>query len=266
MNYIDPHIHMYSRVTDDYEKMALAGIRTVIEPSFWLGQERTSSKTLIDYWEHIISFEHKRALEFGINHFCTISVNPKEANNAKLAEESLHVIKDYLQRDTVVGIGEIGFDEITKQEEKVFTEQLLLAEELAMPVIIHTPHIDKLEGVKKTIDLIKKYEITQNRIIIDHNTEETIELVLATAAIVGLSVYPHTKLTPIRAANMLKKYGTDRILINSSADWGRSDPLSVPKTAIQMKKDGFSKNDIEKVLYRNPLNFFSQSKNFKINE
>lgn len=266
MNYIDPHIHMYSRVTDDYEKMALAGIRTVIEPSFWLGQERTSSKTLLDYWEHIISFEHKRASEFGINHFCTISVNPKEANNVKLAEESLQVIKDYLNRDTVVGIGEIGFDDITKQEEKVFTEQLLLAEELDLPVIIHTPHIDKLGGVKRTLELIKKYEITENHIIIDHNTEETIELVLATGTVAGLTVYPHTKLTPIRAVNILKKYGTDKIVVNSSADWGRSDPLSVPKTAIQMEKDGFSKNDIEKVLYRNPLDFFSQSKNFKISE
>jgi hypothetical protein len=266
MNYIDPHIHMYSRTTDDYEKMVLAGIRTVIEPSFWLGQERTSSKTLMDYWEHIISFEHKRAIEFGVNHFCTISVNPKEANNVKLAEESLHAMKNYLGRDTVVGIGEIGFDDITKQEEKVLTEQLLMAEELDMPVIVHTPHIDKVDGTKKTLEIIKKYDIKENRVIIDHNTEETIELVLATKSMAGLSVYPHTKLTPIRAVNILKKHGTDRILVNSSADWGRSDPLSVPKTAMQMEKDGFSKNEIEKVLYRNPLNFFKQSKNFKTRE
>ena len=77
MKFIDPHIHMYSRTTDDYEKMALAGIRTVIEPSFWLGQERTSSETLVDYWEHMISFEKKRAAEFGIDHYCAISINPK---------------------------------------------------------------------------------------------------------------------------------------------------------------------------------------------
>lgn len=264
MNYIDPHIHMYSRTTDDYEKMALAGIRSVIEPSFWLGQERTSSKTLIDYWEHIISFEHKRALEFGINHFCTISINPKEANNVALAEESLRVMMNYLKRDTVVGIGEIGFDDITKQEERIFTEQLLMAEELDVPVIIHTPHIDKLAGTKKSLELIKKHGIKENRVIVDHNTEETIDLVLATNSVAGLSVYPHTKLTPIRAVNILKKYGTDKILINSSADWGRSDPLSVPKTAMQMEKDGFSKSEIEKVLYKNPLNFFKQSQNFKI--
>jgi len=263
MNFIDPHIHMYSRITDDYEKMKLAGIQVVIEPSFWLGQERTSSKTLLDYWKHIISFENKRAAEFGIVHYSAISVNPKEANNVTLADESLNSILNYLNQDTVVAIGEIGFDKITKQEEIIFKKQLLLAEELKMPVIIHTPHVNKLEGTKRSLKLINEYGVTQSRIIIDHNTEETIELTLDSGIYAGLTVYPFTKLSPLRAVNMMKKYGTNRILVNSSADWGISDPLSVPKTALQMEREGFSKKEIEKVLYKNPYNFFKQSKNFK---
>lgn len=262
MKFIDPHIHMYSRVTDDYEKMVLAGIKTIIEPSFWLGQERTSSDTLIDYWEYIISFERKRAAEFGINHYCAISVNPKEANNEQFANESLHSIKDFLVRESVVAVGEIGFDNITKQEEYVFKKQLLLAEELEMPVIIHTPHLNKVEGTKKTFDIIKECQVTESRIIVDHNTEDTIELSLNYDVMAGITVYPYTKLSPTRAVNILKKYGTEKILINSSADWGRSDPLSVPKTALQMEKDGFSQNEIEKVLFHNPNNFFKQSKNY----
>jgi len=262
MRFIDPHIHMYSRITDDYESMALASIKTVIEPSFWLGQERTSSKTLIDYWEHIISFERRRAAQFGINHFCAISVNPKEANNKELANESLDVIKDYLDRESVIAVGEIGFDSITKQEEEVFGQQLILAEELKMPIIIHTPHVNKLEGVRRSLELIKNCGVTESRLIIDHNTEETIDLALSHDTMVALTVYPYTKLSPIRAVNIMKKYGTDRILINSSADWGRSDPLSVPKTAVQMEQDGFSEKEIEKVLFHNPNNFFKQSKNY----
>ena len=262
MKFIDPHIHMYSRTTDDYENMALAGIKSVIEPSFWLGQERTSSKTLIDYWEHIISFEPTRAKESGINHYCAISVNPKEANNEKLAQESLVVMKDYLSRKGVVALGEIGFDRVSPQEEEVFKKQLLLAEELKLPVIIHTPHLNKLEGTKKTFEIMKECDVTESRIIMDHNTEETIELSLSHDVMTGITVYPHTKLIPIRATNILKKFGTDRILINSSADWGRSDPLMVPKTAIQMEKDGFSEMEIEKVLFHNPNNFFKQSKNY----
>ena len=257
---------MYSRITDDYEQMALCGIKAVVEPSFWLGQERTSSKTLVDYWEHIISFERKRASEFGIDHFCAISVNPKEANNTQLANEALGVIKNYLERESVVAVGEIGFDKITREEEQVFKKQLLLADELEMPVIIHTPHINKIEGTKRTFALIKECQVNESRIIIDHNTEDTIELSLSHNVMAGITVYPFTKMSPIRAVNTMKKFGTDRILINSSADWGKSDSLSVPKTALQMQKDGFSKKEIEKVLFHNPNNFFKQSKQFKIKE
>ena len=266
MKFIDPHIHMYSRTTDDYEKMALAGIRTVIEPSFWLGQERTSSETLVDYWEHMISFEKKRAAEFGIDHYCAISINPKEANNKKLAEESLLLMEDYLQRENVVALGEIGFDLISKQEEEIFRKQLLMADELKMPIIVHTPHVDKLEGTKKTLEIIKETKVEQSRIIVDHNNEDTIELSLSYDVYSGMTVYPNTKLSPFRAVNIMKKFGTDRILINSSADWGISDPLSVPKTALEMESHGFSQKEIQKVLFSNPNSFFKQSKNYKIDE
>jgi len=263
MKFIDPHIHMYSRTTDDYEKMLLSGIKTVIEPSFWLGQQRTSHKTLEDYWEYIISFERKRAIGFGINHYCAISINPKEANNKKLAEDALAIIKNYLNRDSVVALGEIGFDMITKQEEDVFRKQLILADELKIPVIIHTPHVNKLEGTKSTFDIITETGVEQSRIVVDHNTEETIELSKSFEVFSGITVYPDTKLNPIRAVNILKKFGIERILINSSADWGKSDPLSVPKTAIQMEKDGFSTNEIEKLLYYNPESFLKKSNNYK---
>ncbi len=262
MKFIDPHIHMYSRTTDDYEKMALAGIKTVIEPSFWLGQERTSANTLKDYWEYIITFERKRALEFGIKHFCAISINPKEANNVEFAQKSLSIIKDYLNRENVVALGEIGFDLITKQEEKIFREQLILANELEIPIIIHTPHINKFEGTKKTFEIIRETKVEQSRIIVDHNNEETIELSLSYDVMSGITVYPNTKLSPFRAVNIIKKFGTDKILINSSADWGISDPLSVPKTALEMESSGFTNQEIEKVLFSNPDSFFKQSANY----
>ncbi|MDC0927985.1 TatD family hydrolase [Nitrosopumilus sp.] len=263
MIFLDPHIHMYSRTTDDYQNMALSGIRAVIEPSFWLGQERTSSKTLEDYWEYLISFERKRAAEFGIEHYCAISINPKEANNKKFADESLLVIKNYLQRESVVALGEIGFDLISKQEEEIFKKQLLIGDELKIPIIVHTPHINKFEGTKKTFEIIEETGVDQSRIIVDHNTEETIELSLSYDVHSGITVYPNTKLSPFRAVNILKKYGTDKILINSSADWGISDPLSVPKTAIEMKSNGFTEQEIHKILFLNPNTFFKQSRNYR---
>ena len=82
----------------------------------------------------------------------------------------------------------------------------------------------------------------------------------------GITVYPNTKLSSFRAVNIMKKYGIDRILINSSADWGKSDPLSVPKTALEMESNGFSQKEIQKVLFSNPNSFFKQSNNYTSTE
>ena len=89
---IDPHTHMISRTTDDYEAMAKAGIVAVIEPAFWLGQPRTNVGSFIDYFSLISGFERFRAGQFGIRHYCTIGLNPKEANNEVLADAVLDAL------------------------------------------------------------------------------------------------------------------------------------------------------------------------------
>ena len=141
----------------------------------------------------------------------------------------------------------------------------MLADKLECPIIIHTPHINKLEGTKRTFEIINETGVNQTRIIVDHNTEETIELSKSYEVFSGITVYPETKLSPIRAVNIIKKFGMDNILINSSADWGKSDPLSVPKTGQLMENEGFSEKEIEKLLYYNPESFLKKSKNYKIN-
>ena len=86
MRIFDPHVHMTSRTTDDYEAMAAAGVRAVVEPSFWLGQPRTSPGSFADYFDALIGWEPFRAGQFGIRHFATIALNPKEANDPRCRE------------------------------------------------------------------------------------------------------------------------------------------------------------------------------------
>jgi hypothetical protein len=58
---------------------------------------------------------------------------------------------------------------------------------------------------------------------------------------------------------LLKQYGTEKMIVNSAADWGRSDPLKVPKTGQAMLAAGFSETEVEQVLFENPLRFYAQS-------
>jgi hypothetical protein len=259
MKYFDPHIHMFSRTTDDYQNMADAGIVGVIEPAFWLGQPRTQVGSFIDYFDTLVGWEHFRASQFGIMHFCTMGLNSKESNDIELAEAVMKMLPRYCQKDNVVGIGEIGYDDMTPEEDRFFLEQLELAINLKLPVLIHTPHRDKINGTKRTIDVIRDSGIPEEMVLIDHLNEQTLPLALETDCWRGHSIYPNTKMSESRMVKLLQQYGTEKMIVNSAADWGVSDPLKVPKTAQAMLDEGFSKADVEKVTFNNPINFFAQS-------
>ncbi len=260
MKIFDPHIHMYSRTTDDYRNMALVGIRAVLEPAFWLGQPRRSVGAFVHYFESITEFEPSRAAEYGIKHYCAIAMNPKEANDEGLAREVLQVLDSFFRHPNCVAIGEVGFDRITAAEERIILAQLEMAKNNGLPVIVHTPHVDKLAGTERTLDLIKDSGIEESRVCIDHNTEETIPLTRERSECwAGHTVYTRTKLTPERAANILEEFGTERMILNSSADWGVSDPLNVAKTAFELRRRGWSDERILEVVWNNPVRFFTQS-------
>ncbi|MFZ2406313.1 MAG: TatD family hydrolase [Methylobacter sp.] len=256
---IDPHIHMTSRTTDDYQAMAAAGIVAVVEPAFWTGQIRTHVGSIEDYFLGLLGWERFRASQFGIRHFCTLGLDPKEANYPNLADGVIDLLRRYLAKENVLAVGEIGFDEINAVEEKYFAEQLELAKQFNLPALVHTPHRDKKRGTQRTLDLIREVGLPDERVLIDHNTEETLPLVLATGCWAGHSIYPNTKMDEARMVALVQQYGPERIVINSAADWGVSDPLKVPKTAEAMRKAGISEQDIDTIVWRNPVAFYAQS-------
>ncbi len=259
MKILDPHIHMTSRTTDDYAAMAAAGIAAVIEPAFWLGQPRTHVGSFEDYFLSLVGWERFRASQFGIAHFCTMALNPKEANNPTLAKGVLELLPRYLEKDGVVAVGEIGYDDQTAAEEAVFSAQLELAIAYELPVLVHTPHRDKVRGTERSLALVKESGIAEHLVLIDHNTEETLPMVLDTGCWAGHSLYPDTKMDEHRMVKLAQQYGHERIIINSAADWGVSDPLKVPKTVAAMLEAGIATADVQAIVWDNPVAFFGQS-------
>jgi predicted metal-dependent TIM-barrel fold hydrolase len=255
----DPHIHMTSRTTDDYQAMADAGIAAIVEPAFWVGQPRTHVGSFEDYFLSLIGWERFRASQFGIKHFCTMGMNPKEANQPALSEGVLELLPRYLEKDGVVAVGEIGYDDMTEAEDRVFRRQIELAIAADLPILIHTPHRDKKRGTERTLSVVKEMGIAAERVLVDHNTEETLPLTLDSGCWAGHSIYPATKMDEARMVQLVKRYGSERIIINSAADWGVSDPLKVPKTVALMRASGVSEGVIETIVWSNPAAFFAQS-------
>ncbi|ASO22598.1 hypothetical protein FHR81_004044 [Actinoalloteichus hoggarensis] len=265
MRIFDPHIHMTSRTTDDYEAMYAAGVRALVEPAFWLGQPRTSVASFTDYFDALIGWERFRAAQFGIRHHCTIALNPKEANDPRCVDV-LDVLPRYLAKDGVVAVGEVGYDSMTPEEDRVFARQLELAREHELPVMVHTPHRDKAKGTRRTLDVVAESGIPARRVLVDHLNEVTIEAVADAGCWMGFSIYPDTKMDERRMVALLQRYGTERILVNSAADWGRSDPLKTYKTGRAMLDAGFSSGQVQTVLWDNPVEFYGQSGRLELSE
>jgi uncharacterized protein len=258
MRLFDPHIHMTSRTTDDYERMYAAGVRAVCEPAFWLGQPRTAVGTFVDYFDALVGWERFRAGQFGIAHHCALALNPKEANDPRL-REVLDLLPYYLEKDGVVAVGEVGYDSMTAAEDEVFAAQLALALEHDLPVLVHTPHRDKLAGTRRTLEVVRESGIDPGRVLVDHLNELTAPLVADSGCWLAFSVYPDTKMDEDRTVALLRELGTQRMLVNSAADWGRSDPLKTRATAARMRAAGFDEAAVERVFWDNPVEFYGKS-------
>jgi predicted metal-dependent TIM-barrel fold hydrolase len=258
MRIFDPHIHMTSRTTDDYEAMRDAGVRALVEPAFWLGQPRTNVGSFTDYFDSLLGWERFRAAQFGIAHHCALALNPKEANDPRCVEV-LDVLPRYLAKDGVVAVGEVGYDSMTPEEDDAFARQLELALRHDLPVLVHTPHRDKQAGTKRTLDVVRESGLAPHRVLVDHLNETTVRMVADAGCWMGFSVYPDTKMDEARMVALLAEYGTERMLVNSAADWGRSDPLKTRKTGLAMLDAGFGESEVDTVLWHNPVEFYGQS-------
>ena len=251
--FIDTHTHMISRTTDDYERMAQAGVVACIEPAFWVGQPRTNVGSYIDYLSTIVGWERFRAGQFGLRHYCTIGLNSKEANDEELAEAVMEILPRFALKEGVVAIGEIGYDEQTELEDRYFRQQLSLAREIGFPVMVHTPHRDKKRGTTRSMDVVSEHGLDPSWVVIDHNNEETVQEVLDRGFWAGFSIYPGTKMSSPRMVDLVRHYGPEHIIIDSACDWGVSDPLAVPKTADLLRHGGISEAAIQQVTYGNAL-------------
>ena len=264
MNYIDPHIHMISRVTDDYDRMAKCGCVAMSEPAFWAGFDRGSAEGFRDYFRHLTEFEPKRAAQYGIQHYAWMCINAKEAENVTLGREVISILPEFLDLPTVLGVGEIGLNKNTMNESIIFREQVALAVKHDELILIHTPHLeDKYMGTMMILDMLAEHGCDPSRVLVDHVEEHTIRPVLDAGYSCGMTLYPISKCTPQRGVDMIEMYGDEQITINSAGDWGPSNPLAVQDFIVEMRSRGHAESKIRNLVYDNPLSFFSQCRRFQ---
>ncbi len=267
MHYIDPHIHMVSRTTDDYARMAQAGCIAITEPAFWAGFDRSSAQGFHDYFRVLTETEPARAAQYGIRHFAWICINPKEAEDPGFAREVIALIPDFLDKPNVLGVGEIGLNKNSKNELEILEAQIALAKARDQLILVHTPHLeDKLKGTRLIMDALANHDVDPGRVLIDHVEEHTVGAVLDAGYWAGMTLYPDSKCTPERATDIIETYGRERIWINSAGDWGPSDPLAVPKCHVEMLRRGHPRETVKRISIDNPRTFLGQCAKFDVED
>jgi predicted metal-dependent TIM-barrel fold hydrolase len=265
MQIIQPHYHAIARTAQDYERMAMSGVVAVAEPAFWAGFDRDYPDTFIDYFRQISEFEPTRAADYGIRHFCWVAVNPKEAENPELSREVLRRMPEFFDKPTCLGVGETGLHKSTKNEAAIFTEQIALAVEHDQLILIHTPHLeDKTHGTRRILEILEDLPVNRDRVWIDHAEEHTVRPILDAGYWCGFTLYPVTKCSPKRAVDMIEMYGSERLLVNSSADWGPSDPFTLQECVVEFRRRGHSLQEALEIFYNNPVRFLGQNPKFDL--
>src|SRR5512146_2185452 len=257
---------MVSRTTDDYRNMALSGCVAVSEPAFWPGWDRSSADGFADYFRQLTDFEPRRAAQYGIQHYAWLAMNPKEADDRALSREVLKRIPQFFAADSVLGIGEIGLNRSTRNELDTFREHVQLAIDFDQMILIHTPHLeDKYKGTRLILDELERIPgLKRSRVLIDHAEEHTVGLILAAGYWAGLTLYPNTKVSPERAADMVERFGGEQLLVAGACYWGPSNPLAVPNFVLEMRRRKYSDEAIQELVFANPAAFLGQSPHFRI--
>ncbi|AEH06013.1 TatD family hydrolase [Methanothermococcus okinawensis] len=262
---IDSHIHSDTRPYEDFENMAMyldCAITLAHDPL-----KPYSMDVIRAHFDRIIYNEIERANKNGLKLFVCLGIHPRMIP----PDVNYNMLREYLKRGIkynkkninknekyIVGVGEIGLEKCTREEIEVFEEQLIIAQELNLPAVVHTPRRNKKETTKTILEVINSlglHKDTEKHMIIEHCTKETVPMIYDTNMNMGLTVQP-SKLTPMDAVKIVKEYGGERFLLNSDSSSAPSNILGVPKTVLKMKINGVDSNIIKMISHNNAKNIF----------
>lgn len=265
---IDSHIHLDSRAREELTTMATAGITAVVTLSYYPHINLPiTSKTILDYFDRSIKFETWRGKQELIDVYIGISVNPVSVPPDY--DKVLEAIPRYIADGGIVAVGEIGLEpgsqtctDLDTQRE-ITRAQLRIAKEHGLPVVFHTPHQEKPKWVDEYINMISQEKIDPDKVIIDHADASVTKKVTDSGCNAGISVQPWRGLRPVDAVSALKDCDLNKVLINSDCNiTAQSDALSVPKTALEMKRAGLSQDDINKLVLGNAARIFNITQSY----
>ncbi len=252
--YIDSHTHTYLRSAEDIELMSLAGIEGVVVCSYY-PIFPSGPTTLIDLFKWISEGEPERLSTYGMSMRATVGIHPRSIPESGLKQVLDHMLALF-DNELAYGLGEVGIESNSKTEDKVFRQQLRIANEYPVPIIVHTSWLNKPQMLDSTFKILDEENVDYGKVIMDHLSPELVPKVREKGAWAGITVQPG-KLTPKDVCDAVSANGPEGIVVNSDLSDAPSDPLTLPKVARAMDASGMSGRDVELVTYSNIRRLFT---------
>ena len=209
-NIFDSHAHYTDKAfNDDRENMLgslkESGICGVINCGADL-ESSEKSVTLSEKYDYI---------------YCACGVHPEEVDD--LPENYIDILRNMAKNEKCVAIGEIGLDYYWRQDnkelqKKVFEEQILLAKEMDLPIIVH----DR-EAHEDTLAILKKHK-PKGVLHCFSGSVETAKEILKLGMYIGLggAITFKNARKPVEVAEMLP---LDRLLLETDCPYMAPVPM-----------------------------------------
>ncbi len=248
---IDAHIHADTRPYEDFEKMAVAGIKKAVSCAHD-PMKMSTSAVVLDHIHRIMENDTQRAKKNGLKLYAAVGLHPRSISSDYI--RVIEKLPELLANKNVVALGEIGLETASEMEIKVFKQQLKIAQDMGIKVVVHTPRTNKKDVTNITASIIED-NIETSLILLDHVDNSIIDRVRNFEGVLGITVQPQ-KMTPEEAVILMDEYGYDRFVLDSDMSSSPSDPLSVPKTVHKLRLAGVNEKDIKRVSYTIASEFF----------
>lgn len=249
---IDAHLHADCRPVEDFKNMKIAGVNAIVSCAYD-PLEMKKSNVSFEHFNRIINREAKRVENEGIKLYCAVGVHPRAIPTD--FDKVIEKLPEYLEKKNVIAIGEIGLETADDLEQKVFVEQLKIADENNYKIIVHTPRTNKVEITEKIVKLLDEH-INPRLVQLDHVDFSIVDSIIDKEYSLGITIQP-LKMSTEETIQMLEKYGYDKFILDSDISYAPSNPLSLPETKHELEKRGVNKNSINKVMFENMLKFYN---------
>jgi hypothetical protein len=253
MHVFDAHLHADGLTDADLDNMVffgLAGAVTCAHDAAASG----SAAAWAAHWDDLVERHVARLRARGVAAYAAVGLHPARIPWRGL-EEALHRLSRLFDDPRVVALGEIGLDASGAREEQVFARQLEMARAVRRPVIVHTPERDKLRVTRRALSLLRESGVEPSRVRVDHASAQTFRIIRACGHAVGLTLHPDA-LDADEAARLVRRFGSEGVVLSSDAGDGPADLLALPRAASRLRELGIPADVVRRAVETNALAFY----------